>query len=185
VGAQQQPEKEVWIQPSAGERKDIAEYQGILKQMEDLWDVYQGGNIRDKIGPLKGRMLSLSAKTGHGLDELEARYIALNAAIKNKMVFMLTGKQMSQTERETYYEQIPRPEDPPKLWEQKFQATRENFAYLLGLRTAPFHTTNPDFLEKLKTGQRNDPQIKTVRDPKTGEIVTYRLNDAGQWELVE
>jgi hypothetical protein len=114
----------------AAERLKAKEADAALSQIEQLGNLYD-----DKfVGPISAR--AYSAKTmvpegllnavGAPLDPLRSEFKAQSAAIKNQMIKLITGAQMSNEEAGRILASVPDDTLNPTEWKARYASTRHN-----------------------------------------------------------
>lgn len=119
--AVQQAQLQVLDKPSPKEREQMAQDLGAMDALDHLNGLYS----RDFVGPVRGRAGEMMETFG-GITEEEARFRASNATLKNNVIRLITGAQMSEPEAKRIMGQIPEPNNPPEVWEARLKETRSN-----------------------------------------------------------
>ena len=101
-----------------------------MEILSDLEQQFEGG-MKDRIGPLAGRVQSLKQKTpGIAGDAPFARFESTSASLRNSVLRAQAGLQQTPSEAERVLEEIPTVKDKPEVWAQKARATRVNWQHL-------------------------------------------------------
>lgn len=106
---------------SAEERKKIAETRASLGALQNLKDLFDSAYV----GPLAGRMGAVKDLFGFNISQQSAFYAA-EASLKNEIIKLITGAQMSEVEAKRIMKEIPDRNDPPSVWKAKWEQTVKN-----------------------------------------------------------
>jgi hypothetical protein len=111
--------------PSAGERTSIVQARASTSALTNLNKLFSAAFV----GPIRGRVGSVLQLFGKGSDQ-ELEFRAASAAFENQIVKQITGAQMSEVEATRILRQVPRPNDPPRVWQAKWRQSVQNVQFL-------------------------------------------------------
>ncbi len=106
-----------------------------------------------------------------GITEDEADFRAENSTLKNQVIKMITGAQMSEPEAQRIMKQIPDPENPPTVYEARLKRTRENVYMMAQKRRQILEGSGIDVshLSPLPHAPGSHPAIKNALDAVLGQ----------------
>lgn len=108
---------------SAGQVSDVQDVDKALQQIQSLKFRYKP----DYVGPVAARAYAIQEKTPFlPVDRDRSEFVAENTTLKNAVIKLITGAQMSEPEAKRIMEQIPAPEDRPEVWEAKYKSSARN-----------------------------------------------------------
>ena len=114
----------------------IAGADATLHSLGKLEKMFVRPEIQGSLGPVSGRVTGLgtvfpsAARAAGSYVEGFEEFKAETATLKNSIIKAITGAQMSEPEAQRIMGQIPLEIDPPKLWQAKARATRDNLSFL-------------------------------------------------------
>ena len=159
--AQQQAQLNVPDKPSPGERMNLIDDVGTLERIDSLHSLYSSKYV----GPARGRIGAATELFG-GITEDEADFRAENSTLKNQVIKMITGAQMSEPEAKRIMKQVPDPENPPTVYEARLKRTRENVYMMAQKRRQVLQASGIDVshLPPLSIAPGSHPAIKNALD---------------------
>lgn len=126
----QEAQLQVPDKPSASERKELAEDLGTLDRIHTLAGEFDKAS--QFVGPARGRIGTVLEAIGMtGYDESTIRSEV--ASLRNNIIKLITGAQMSEPEAKRIRQQIPELENSPETFRARLHQTQIN-AYVMALR---------------------------------------------------
>jgi|DEB0MinimDraft_3_1074331.scaffolds.fasta_scaffold02030_5 hypothetical protein len=164
----QQAQLQVPDKPSQSDREKTAEDLSVFDALDNLNNLYSS----DFVGPARGRAGAFMETFG-GITTDEAKFRASNAALKNHMIKMITGAQMSEPESQRIREQIPEPHNPPEVWEARLQQTRKNAKFLADRRREVLKGSGIDVsgLPEIGKKKQQSPQVDKQKFDKVQSVL--------------
>lgn len=165
--AVQQAQLQVPDKPQTTEREKSAEDLATLDALDNLKNLYS----EDFVGPARGRAGAMMETFG-GITEDEAKFRAANTALKNYVIKMITGAQMSEPEAKRILGQVPDPTNPPEVWKARLQETRKNIKRVAERRREVLSKTGVDTssLPALSSRPHQQPDpVQSVLDEVLGQ----------------
>ena len=140
---------------SSKERELLTDEQAQLTTLNTLHALYSPNFV----GPARGRLGGLGEKVGT-ISAHEAEFRAQAAALKNAVIKLITGAQMSEQEATRIIQQIPVVENPPAVFEARLRQTYKNILTLT--------QTRREFL--IKTGGINATNLPPLPKPQNDPL---------------
>lgn len=163
---QQKAQLAVPDKPSASERTNLIDDAGTLSRIDSLMSLYN-----DKyVGPIRGRIGATTEMFG-GITEDEADFRAENATLRNQVIKLITGAQMSEPEAKRIMRQVPDENNPPAVYEARLKRTRENVSMMAKKRREILQQSGIDVsgLAPLDEPRASHPAVKSVLDEVLGQ----------------
>lgn len=156
--------------PAASERTAIASSRSSIGALENLKTLFN----KNYVGPLKGRVGK--AKDIFGQNPMaQSQFYAATAAFKNLIIKQITGAQMSEQEADRIMKQVPSENDPPTVWQAKWEQSLKNVQRLLNEQIRILGETGIRTPTGTKTGR---PQLNFEQLYKTiPSGIQYRAPD--------
>jgi hypothetical protein len=142
---------------AASERTSLAETQASMDALKRIKDLYDASYV----GPVKGRVGGVGDIFGFN-PKVQSEFYAAEQSMKNAMIKAITGAQMSEPEAKRIMKQLPSSENPPSVWEARWNQSMENFKEIQKRRE--------EVLEKsgvVSPKLRSEENIDFVYDPTT------------------
>ena len=137
--AGQQAQLNIPDKPSADERKGLTDDLATLSRLDSLKELYKP----EYVGPARGRYGAVTETVG-GISEDEADFRAETATLRNQVIKMITGAQMSEPEAKRIMRQLPDENNPSEVFESRMKQTRRNVEMMAQKRRDVLKATGVD-----------------------------------------
>lgn len=110
---------------SASERTAIAEGEAAIDSLNNIKSLFDASFV----GPIAGRAGTVGELFGANTLE-RSEFIAATAAFKNQIIKEITGAQMSEIEANRILKQVPDVNNPPSVWQARWNQSLKNIEFL-------------------------------------------------------
>lgn len=102
--------------PSAGERRELADFEGLFNDLRDVRARLENNpDALSKMGPIEGRLRNLGNQTGVWTDREFDQVASRLASIRDRIIYLRSGKAINEAEAKRLLESLATAETSPAL----------------------------------------------------------------------